>query len=352
MPILDGIIGHSSVMQGVTNLLLKVAPSDCTVLIHGESGTGKEIIARSIQRNSKRANGPFLTLNCGAIRDTLTEAILFGHEKGSFTGASSDKRGLFEAAHGGTIFLDELGEMPLSTQVKLLRALQEKEIVRVGATRPVKIDVRVIAATNRNLRDLMRVSQFRPDLYYRIATFEVKLPPLRERRVDIPSLVLHFLNKLGRPAGIQRPATVPEDALTLLVNYDWPGNVRELENVINRLIVLTGTSGITLSDVENVLGIDSGPANVNAVSCSSESAEATLMLPARAAEFYGDETFKSYLKRIKRYLLTAALAQYPTRTEAAARLGLTNDALKRQLRYLGRAAARSATTATNNQEEV
>jgi transcriptional regulator with PAS, ATPase and Fis domain len=176
---LDGIIGHSTAMQALANLALKVAPHDCTVLIRGESGKGKELIARSIQANSKRAKGPFVTLNCGAMPDALTEAILFGHEKGSFTGASFDKRGLLEAAHGGTILLDEIGEMPLSTQVKLLRALQEREIVRVGATKHIKIDARVIAATNRDLRSMISAGQFRQDLYYRVATFEIQVAPLR-----------------------------------------------------------------------------------------------------------------------------------------------------------------------------
>jgi two-component system, NtrC family, response regulator AtoC len=349
---LDGIIGHSTVMQALTNLVLKVAPHDCTVLIRGESGTGKELVARSVQKNSKRANGPFVTLNCGAIPDTLTEAVLFGHEKGAFTGASSDKRGLFEAAHGGTIFLDEIGELPLSTQVKLLRALQEREIVRLGATRPIKVDVRVIAATNRDLRSMISDGQFRPDLFYRIATFEIQVPPLRERREDIPSLVPHFLDKLSSQARLERTVTIEQDALNSLSSHDWLGNVRELENVINRLIVVASASFITNADVESVLGIHSRTASVTAQHDSSEPSEAKLVLPPRAAEFWEDETMRSYMRRIKLYVLTAAITQYPTRTAAAERLGLTKEALKRQLRCLRHAAARSTTTAPNDQEEV
>src|SRR6266436_6325946 len=261
---LDGIIGHSDAMRALTALVLKVAPHDCTVLIRGESGTGKELIARSIQKNSKRANGPFVPLNCGAMPDALTESILFGHEKGSFTGASSDKRGLFEAANGGTIFLDEIGEMPLPAQVKLLRALQEKEIVRVGATRNIKVDVRVIAATNRDLKSMIAEGQFRQDLYYRISTFEIQVAPLRERRADIPSLANHFLDKLSSVACHPLRMTIEEDALSSLASYDWHGNVRELENVMNRLIVVASTSTIRRADVEHVLGIHRGPAIVNA----------------------------------------------------------------------------------------
>ena len=227
MAALEGIIGHSSVMQELATLVLKVAPHDCTVLIHGESGTGKELIARSIQSNSKRASGPFVTLNCGAIPDTLTEAILFGHEKASFTGASTDKRGLFESANGGTIFLDEIGEMPLSMQVKLLRALQEREIVRLGATKPIKVDVRVIAATNRDLKGMIANGQFREDLFYRIATFEIALPPLRQRREDIPILVRHFLAKLSSQAHPEQPMTIEADALSSLASYDWVGDPQQ-----------------------------------------------------------------------------------------------------------------------------
>ena len=349
---LDGIIGHSDAMRVLTALVLKIAPHNCAVLIRGESGTGKELIARSIQKNSKRANGPFVTLNCGAIPETLTEAILFGHEKGSFTCASSDKRGLFEAAHGGTIFLDEIGEMPLSTQVKLLRALQEKEIARVGATKNIKVDVRVIAATNQDLRGMISEGRFRQDLYYRISTFEIQVAPLRERRADIPSLARHFLDKLSSPSCLPLPITIEDDALRSLASYDWHGNVRELENVMNRLIVVASTSTITRTDVEVVLGIDPLPVTISPQTYSSVHAEAKRVLRPTTSELCEDETIKAYMRRVKLDVLTAAIAQYPSRTAAAQRLGLTKEALKRQLRYLRNATPRRANTMINHQEEA
>ncbi len=349
---LDGIIGHSAPMQTVAGLVMKVAPHDCAVLIRGESGTGKELIARSVQKNSKRAEGPFVTLNCGAIPETLTEAILFGHEKGSFTGASSDKRGLFEAAHGGTIFLDEIGEMPLATQVKLLRTLQEKEIVRVGATKHIKVDVRVIAATNQELKGMIAEGRFRQDLYYRISTFEIQVAPLRERRADIPSLAHHFLDKLSRLGNHPLPMTIEEDALISLARYDWHGNVRELENVMNRLIVVASTPTITRAEVENVLGIHSASACAIVQTQSSTRAEARRVLRPNTAELREDETIRAYMRRVKLDILTAAITQFPSRTAAAERLGLTKDALKRQLRYLRHATAHTTSTATNDQGEV
>lgn len=339
-------------MQELTTLVLKVAPHDCSVLVHGESGTGKELIARSIQDNSRRAKGPFVPLNCGAMPDALTESILFGHEKGSFTGASSDKRGLFEAANGGTIFLDEIGEMPLPAQVKLLRALQEKEIVRVGATRNIKVDVRVIAATNRDLKSMIAEGRFRQDLYYRISTFEIQVAPLRERRADIPSLANHFLDKLSSLACHPLPMTFEENALNALASYDWHGNVRELENVMSRLLVVAGTSTITRADVENVLGIHPDPASIVAQTHSNARAEARRVLRPSTAELCEDETITAYMRRVKLDVLTAAITQYPNRTAAAQRLGLTKEALKRQLRYLRNATARSTTISTKIQEEA
>ena len=352
MAALDGIIGHSVVMRELSALVLKVAPYDCTVLIRGESGTGKELIARSIQSNSKRASGPFVTVNCGAIPDTLTEAILFGHEKASFTGASTDKRGLFESANGGTIFLDEIGEMPLSMQVKLLRALQEREIVRLGSTKPIRVDVRVIAATNRDLKGMIANGQFREDLFYRIATFEIALPPLRQRREDIPPLVHHFLVKLSSQTCPEQPMTIEDDALSSLARYDWVGNIRELENVISRLVVIANASVITKTDVESVLDAGSDVPSVTPQRTSNKLAAAKLVLPPGAPEFWEDETMRSYMRRIKLCVFTAAINQYGSRTAAAKRLGLTKQALKRQLRYLLQEATQSTTIAANEQEEV
>ena len=340
--VLDQLIGT----RVVTSLVIKVAPHDCAVLIRGESGTGKELVARSIQKNSKRRNGPFVTINCGAIPDALTESILFGHEKGAFTGASADKRGLFESANGGTIFLDEIGEMPLITQVKLLRALQEREIVRVGSTKPVKVDVRVIAATNRDLKSMISNGQFRQDLYYRIATFEIFVPPLRDRCEDIPLLVDHFLRKHSIHAGLERQVTIEDEALDALATYDWPGNVRELDNFVHRLIVVSNGSVITWADVIREFENSSIPA----VAALDELAEAKLFLPSGAAEFREEDTMKSYFRRIKLHLFKAAIRRYQTRTAAAERLGISRESLKKQLRYLRLSAAGS--TPINDQEEV
>ena len=348
---LDGIIGRSKEMEDVVDLVRKVAPHDCSVLIRGESGTGKELIARSIQKNSRRAKGPFIPLNCGALPEALTEAILFGHEKGAFTGASSDKRGLFEAANCGTIFLDEIGEMPQHAQVKLLRVLQEKEIVRVGSTRNIKIDVRVLAATNRDLRSMITGGSFRQDLYYRISAFEIQVPPLRERRSDIPSLASHFLDKLSSLTCHPAPITIEEGALSALANHDWHGNVRELENVINRLVVIAASSTISRVDVESVLG-NTTRTNVIIQSQPKSASQGTQPLRPNRAELCEDETITTYMRRVKLDLLTAAIAQYPNRTAAAQRLGLTKDALKRQLRYLRSTAARSAAIPANGQEEL
>jgi transcriptional regulator with PAS, ATPase and Fis domain len=333
--------------------VLKVSPHDCSVLISGESGTGKELIARSIKANSRRASGPFVTVNCGAMPETLTEALLFGHEKGAFTGASSDKRGLFEAAHGGTIFLDEIGEMPLPIQVKLLRALQEKEVVRLGATKPINVDVRVVAATNRDLKTLIAEGQFRQDLYYRVAAFEVQAPPLRERREDIPLLVHHFLAKLSSSEPSEAAPAVDSDALDILARYDWPGNVREIENVVNRLVVVAGQSAVTVGHVEAVLG---GPLSfahtIWAEPVAKGSGEPKLMLPTSALQLSEDETIRSYMRRVKLGVFTAAVSQYPNKTAAAERLGLTKETLKRQMRYLRQVSARSAAAPDNGQEEL
>ncbi|HEX6938043.1 MAG TPA: sigma-54 dependent transcriptional regulator [Longimicrobiales bacterium] len=233
-------VGRNRNFVDVLKLAETVAPTDSTVLITGESGTGKEILARYIHALSEREGGPFVSINCGALPETLLESELFGHVKGSFTGAVRDKEGLLVAARGGTFFLDEVGEMSPSLQVKLLRALQEREVVPVGATEPVPIDVRIIAATNRDLEQEMRRGTFRSDLYYRLNVITLHLPPLRDRRDDIPLLTEHFLRLLAERAGRERPLRVSGAALEALQRYDWPGNVRELENALERAAVLCG----------------------------------------------------------------------------------------------------------------
>ncbi|HSF25828.1 MAG TPA: sigma-54 dependent transcriptional regulator [Blastocatellia bacterium] len=226
----SGLVGHSPKMIEVYKEIALVAPSRSTVLITGESGVGKELVARALHRNSPRGGGPFVAINCGAITETLLESELFGHVKGSFTGAVSDKRGLFEEANGGTIFLDEIGETSPGVQVKLLRVLQESEIRRVGSSRSVRVDVRVLAATNRNLESEVKENRFREDLYYRLSVVALRVPPLRDRSEDLPLLAAHALRR-ARDAGA-RATTISEEALALLAHYDWPGNVRELENTI------------------------------------------------------------------------------------------------------------------------
>ncbi len=236
----DRPIGKCRSFQEVLELAETVAPTDSTVLIFGESGTGKEVLARYIHRLSEREDGPFLSINCGALPENLLESELFGHVKGSFTGAVKDKRGLLKAAEGGTFFLDEIGEMSPATQVKLLRAIQEREVIPVGATEAVTVDVRIIAATNRELEEEIRKGAFRGDLYYRLNVIQLRLPPLRDRRDDIQLLARYFLERLAErdSAGVAGRELAPE-TLEVLRTYDWPGNVRELENALERGAVVS-----------------------------------------------------------------------------------------------------------------
>lgn len=237
-------IGKSRSFVEVLHTAEIAAPTDSTVLISGESGTGKEVLARYIHHLSARAGGPFVSINCGALPENLLESELFGHIKGSFTGAMRDKNGLFVAARGGTFFLDEVGEMTPATQVKLLRVLQEREVIPVGATEPLPVDVRIIAATNRDLDEEIRRGGFRTDLFYRLNVITIHLPPLRERTDDIPALIDHFLGQLAAARGREVPR-VSAEALAELQRYDWPGNVRELENAIERAVVLCPKDEIT-----------------------------------------------------------------------------------------------------------
>jgi DNA-binding NtrC family response regulator len=232
------IIGKSEQMQKVFEMVNKVADTDSTILIHGESGTGKELIARAIHYQSSRANNPFVTINCGALPENLLESELFGHVKGSFTGAIRDKDGLFKVAQGGTFLLDEVGETSPAIQVKLLRVLQEREIIPVGGTNPLKVDVRVIASTNADLEGEIRKEKFRSDLFYRLNVIPIYLPPLRERRDDVLLLVTHFLKRHNEKLPENKQKRISKKAMELLVEYDWPGNVRELENVVERGCIL------------------------------------------------------------------------------------------------------------------
>ncbi|HEX2882934.1 MAG TPA: sigma-54 dependent transcriptional regulator [Candidatus Limnocylindria bacterium] len=241
----ERIVGSSKPMLEVFKLIGKVASSEATVLITGESGTGKELVAEALHRASKRNPHPLVKVSCAALPETLLETELFGHEKGSFTGAMTMRKGRFETANKGTIFLDEIGEMTLGTQTKLLRILQEREFERIGSNVPIKVDIRVIAATNRNLSEEVEDGKFREDLYYRLNVIHIHMPPLRDRKDDIPLLVEHFLTKF-RYAPDAIPTAITEEALAKLVAYDWPGNVRELENAIERAVVLSRGNPITV----------------------------------------------------------------------------------------------------------
>jgi len=305
------MVGESPPMREVYNFIAKVAPTDATVLIYGESGTGKELVARAIHRNSPRAAKPFVAINCAALTETLLESELFGYEKGAFTGAVMQKKGKLEVADGGTVFLDEVGEIPLALQPKLLRAIQERQFERVGGTRPVRVDVRWVAATNRDLRAAIRKGAFREDLFYRLHVVTIELPPLRERPSDIPLLAAYFADKFARRVGRRSPGLSPQ-ARTVLLNYDWPGNVRELENAIERAIVLGSSDVILPEDLPETV-LDPTPPE----------AEATGSLHRT-------------LREEKRRLILRAIEQAGgNQTEAAKALGINPTYLSRLIRNLG-----------------
>lgn len=246
------MVYQSEKMEKVMDLLEKVSESDSTILIQGESGTGKEVVAKSIHEKSSRRNKPFIPINCGAIPESLLESELFGHEKGAFTGATNSRLGRFELANGGTIFLDEINELPLPMQVKLLRVLQERSFERVGGVRPVRVDIRILAATNQDLELAVHEKRFRKDLFYRINVIPIDLPPLRDRKEDISLLADHFLQRFNQRRG-KKVAAISEDVLKRLLAYDWPGNIRELENLIERLITLAQEETITVDDLPEKL---------------------------------------------------------------------------------------------------
>lgn len=273
------ILGKSKAIQAVFDLIRRVADSPTNVLITGESGTGKELVAKAIHYNSDRKDAPFVPVNCAAIPEPLLESELFGHMRGAFTDAKMDKRGLFEEAQKGTLFLDEISELPLMLQAKILRAIQEKEIRRVGANKPIAVDVRIIAATNLNLTEEVKAKRFRDDLYYRLNVIELKLPPLRERREDIPLLVDAFLKKCAASRG-KEVKGVSESALAMLMDYAWPGNVRELENIIERAVTLSRSEKIVPEDLPPAIQGSRGDRRV-----LDDAAERTLPLEAVEKEY-------------------------------------------------------------------
>jgi len=311
----EPIVGRSGRLQDAMAIASKAAETHSTVLIRGESGTGKELIARAIHYASRRKDKPFVRVNCPAIPSPLLESELFGHEKGSFTGAISQKLGRFELANGGTIFLDEIGEMDVDMQSKLLRILQEKEFERVGGTQTIKVDVRVIAATNRNLEEMVRTGAFREDLYYRLNVVPIVLPPLRERKEDIPDLAEHFLNKLSRE--LEKEVTaITRRAMKYLLGYDWPGNVRELENIVERAINLTD---------DNVIDMDDLPTYVTGISIEDKH---FLVNPDADG---GMAPFEEYEKEIIRF----ALKKYKSFNAAGKALGITHKTVAAKARKFG-----------------
>ena len=309
------MVGGSSRMREVFEFIRRVAPTDSTVFIHGESGTGKELVARAIHRNSSRAERPFVAINCAAITETLLESELFGHEKGAFTGATAQKKGKVETAEGGTLFLDEVSELAPGLQAKLLRVLQEREFERVGGTRPIPLDVRLIAASNRNLTEAVEVGAFRKDLYYRLNVVAVTMPPLRERREDIPLLADHFIVKASRKCRTRVKPLSPA-ARACLTTYEWPGNVRELENAIERALVLGSSDTLLPDDLPEAI------------------LEAASPVPDGSANYLGA------LKETKKQLVLQALQQASGNyIEAARALGMHPNSLLRLIRNLGLKAA-------------
>jgi DNA-binding NtrC family response regulator len=248
----ENIIGSSPRMQSVYRLIAQVAPTNSTVLLTGESGTGKELMARAIHYNSLRKDGPFIAVDCNSLSENLLESELFGHVKGAFTGAVANKQGMFEIANNGTLFLDEIGNISLSTQAKLLRVLQEREFKAVGDTRMQTVNIRLITATNKDLKAMVSAESFRDDFYYRINIFPIQIPPLRDRRDDIPALVFHFLNVFSEELG-KKVTEISEGAMSALINYAWPGNVRELENTMHRAMILTSEKVIRQAHLANIM---------------------------------------------------------------------------------------------------
>ena len=255
------IIGKSDEIKKVFDLINKVAAYNSTVMIYGESGTGKELFARAIHNKSSRRNKPFIPINCGAIPENLLESELFGHVKGSFTGATSNKRGKFEQANGGTLFLDEIGDMSTDLQVKILRVLEEREVEPVGGSKSIKVDARIVAATHRNLEEAVEKGTFRKDLFYRLEVIPITLPPLRKRKLDIPLLVNYFMEQFSR--GNKQDGGISDEAMAMMISYSWPGNIRELKNMVERFVVLNGGQEILPGDLPQKLkrqyGNDSMP---------------------------------------------------------------------------------------------
>ena len=310
------MIGESAAMERVFDLVGRVARADATVLIHGESGTGKELVAQAIHRSSSRREGPLVAVNCATLSENLLESELFGHEKGAFTGALQRKIGKMEAAHRGTLFLDEVAEIPLSLQAKLLRALQEREVERVGGARPIPVDIRVLAASHQDLGAAVREGSFREDLYYRLKVITCELPPLRDRRQDIPLLARHFAHRHGERLG-WRDLGIDPEARRCLLAYDWPGNVRELANVIERAVVLGDGEVVRREDLPDEVAVAGGAVE-------------------EAAQASSPRDFQAALVDFKKNLILEAWKQSgEDYAQTAERLGIHVNSLHRMVRTLG-----------------
>ncbi len=315
------IIYQSLEMEKVISLAYRVKDVESTILIYGETGVGKEVIASYIHHSSNRADKPFITINCGAIPESLLESELFGYEKGAFTGAVSQKRGLFELANEGTLFLDEIGEMPLNLQAKLLRVLQEQTFVRVGGTKEIKVNFRLIAATNRNLYEEMKKGKFREDLYYRLNVIPIRIPPLRERKDDIFALIQHYVQYFNEKYNLSK--SISNSALKKLQQYHWPGNVRELKNIVERLIVLTEKDKIKLEDLETLIGLNE-KYDFNEEERNANDVVVHNIIP-----------LKQCIEEAERQLLELAKKKYDSTTEIAEVLQVNQSTVSRKMKKLG-----------------
>jgi DNA-binding NtrC family response regulator len=357
---LDGVLNFTDLvlraeaMHRVVGLGQRAAASSIPVLIEGESGVGKELIARAIQGESDRAGRPFVIVNCGAIPEKLVESILFGHEKGSFTGAVDKRIGKFQEADGGTLFLDEIAELPLDAQVKLLRALHDGEIDPVGARRPIRVNFRLISATNRDLVKLVKEGRFREDLYYRLNVFPIRVPPLRERPDDVPELARHFLARFAAEEG-RRVGSICAEALDLLIRYSWPGNVRQLENAIFRAVVLSDSDELSVDEFPQIAGQLDGTRDIVSASASAPVTRPVAVAPAPVmlgAERTVPQTVAvgagglgilaitaqgelRSLEAMEADMIRLALGRSRGRAEAARSLGIGRSTLYRKMRELG-----------------
>jgi len=333
LPPSDAIVGRSPAMQQLYKAIGRVAATDATVLIRGESGTGKELVARAIYQHSQRSRMPLVVVNCAAIPETLLESELFGYERGAFTGAAARRVGKFEQAHGGTMFLDEIGDIPLTIQAKILRALQDGTFQRLGGNETFRSDARVLCATNRDLERAIATGGFREDLYHRLNVVTLQMPPLRERREDVPALVDYFMNRYARAAGIERPP-LAQNALEALVNHTWPGNVRELEHLIQRLMIFTGGYTIQAHDLPWALRTDP---HTPADEANPSSEEQWLsLIRGHLTAYAGNHACEELLEKIERLLIVEALRRsHGNQTHAARLLGLPRPTLHAKMQKYG-----------------